>query len=108
MRMEKAALPMPAPKPKPAPKPNKPEEEPTDEGSSSTNPDKGDMDFMKNVRQNTRYYNHVLRKGYDKFNRVDFTKTLAFKSAQELRVNKKSGSLEANASFNLNDQVSSF
>ena len=36
---------------------------------------------MKNVKSNTRYYFHYLRKGYDKFNRIDFTKTLAFESA---------------------------
>jgi hypothetical protein len=82
MEMARAKrMPAPAPMPLPRPKPEKPEEEPIPEEDSSTDPNKGDMDFMKRIKQNTRSYNHILRKGYDKFNRVDFTKTLAFKSA---------------------------
>ena len=47
-----------------------------DEGDGSKK-----RDFMSNVRDNTRFYTHQLRRGFTKVSpRIDFTQTLAFVS----------------------------
>jgi hypothetical protein len=56
------------------------------------------------IKKNTREYSHQLRKDYDKFDRIDFTQTLLFLSAKELKAN--SSGFKLSTRFALNDQVS--
>ena len=99
---------MPVPMRRPGPL-IKPEDHttPVDPAEVATDPNLGDMDFMKNIKKNVRAYQHLNRRGYDKLDRVDFAQTVVFESARELKSNNN-GAYTYNTSFNLNDQVSSF
>lgn len=60
------------------------------------------------IKKNTREYAHQLRAGYDKLTRVDFTQTMLFISAKELKLQDGTKTYKLSTSFALNDQVSQF
>jgi len=99
--------------PAPAKEANKEEKEPEkpkEAGSGDVKEkDEAVEDFMSSdiIKENSRIYQHELRRGYKKLERIDFTQTLVFISGMEVR-KKDDGSYEFATEFALNDQVSQF